>query len=86
MIDILNSRGRVLVFIVQHPGCTIRQISSGMFLTDRTVHSLVGSLREAEALTVRKRGRINYYRVRAHLKPLIQYLVTFVGGTPWMDK
>lgn len=62
-LEIFNSRGRVLVHIASHPGCILEDITEGLYLTPRTVWGIIGELRRADMLQIRKKGRRHYYRV-----------------------
>jgi DNA-binding transcriptional ArsR family regulator len=59
----VSAHGNVLVYIAVHPDCTIRDLTEALFLTPRTVWGLVGDLRRAEMLRIRREGRQNHYRV-----------------------
>jgi DNA-binding MarR family transcriptional regulator len=67
---LVSSHGAVLFYIAVNPGCTIREIADDMSLTQRTVWGLIGDLRRAEMLTVRREGRRHHYTVNlsAHFK------------------
>jgi DNA-binding transcriptional ArsR family regulator len=60
---LVSSHGAVLFYIAVHPGCTIRQIADDMALTQRTVWGLIGDLRRAGMLDVRRDGRRHHYTV-----------------------
>lgn len=60
---LVSSHGAVLFYIAAHPECTIRQISGEMALTQRTVWGLIGDLRRADMLNVRRDGRRHHYTV-----------------------
>jgi hypothetical protein len=60
---IWSSHGSVLFYIALHPDCTIAQIADGLCLTHRTIWGVVGDLRRAGMLTVRRVGRRHHYRV-----------------------
>ena len=60
---LVSSHGSVLFYIAVHPECTIRQIADDMALTQRTVWGLIGDLRRAEMLNVRRDGRRHHYTV-----------------------
>jgi len=60
---LVSSHGAVLFYIAVHPECTIRQIADDMALTQRTVWGLIGDLRRAEMLNVRRDGRRHHYTV-----------------------
>jgi hypothetical protein len=60
---LVSSHGSVLFYIAVHPECTIRQIADEMALTQRTVWGLIGDLRRAQMLNVRRDGRRHHYTV-----------------------
>lgn len=60
---LVSSHGSVLFYIAVHPECTIRQIADDMALTQRTVWGLIGDLRRAGMLNVRRDGRRHHYTV-----------------------
>jgi DNA-binding MarR family transcriptional regulator len=60
---LVSSHGAVLFYIAVSPDCTIREIADEMSLTQRTVWGLIGDLRRAEMLTVRREGRRHHYTV-----------------------
>jgi hypothetical protein len=60
---LVSSHGSVLFYVAVHPECTIRQIADDMALTQRTVWGLIGDLRRAGMLNVRRDGRRHHYTV-----------------------
>ena len=60
---LVSSHGAVLFYIAVYPECTIRQIADEMALTQRTVWGLIGDLRRAGMLNVRRDGRRHHYTV-----------------------
>jgi DNA-binding transcriptional ArsR family regulator len=60
---VVSSHGSLLFFIAARPGCTTEDIVSSLHLTPRTVWGLIGDLRRAGMLTVRRQGRRHYYSV-----------------------
>ncbi len=60
---LVSSHGAVLFYIAVNPECTIRQIADEMALTQRTVWGLIGDLRRAGMLNVRRDGRRHHYTV-----------------------
>ena len=60
---LLSSHGALLFYIAAHPDSTIYNIAEGMSLTQRTVWGIIGDLRRAEMLHVRKKGRRHHYAV-----------------------
>jgi hypothetical protein len=60
---LVSSHGSVLFYIAVHPDCTIRQISDDMALTQRTIWGVIGDLRRADMLHIRRDGRRHHYRI-----------------------
>lgn len=60
---LVSSHGSVLFFIAANPDCRIGDIADGMSLTHRTVWGIVGDLRRAGMLQVRRSGRHHHYSV-----------------------
>jgi hypothetical protein len=60
---IWSSHGTVLFYIAIHPDSTIAGIAEGLCLTQRTIWGVVGDLRRAGMLEVRREGRRHHYRV-----------------------
>jgi DNA-binding transcriptional ArsR family regulator len=60
---LVSSRGSVLIYIATKPDCTIHEIADAMSLTCRSVRSILGDLRRAGMLNVRKEGRRHHYTV-----------------------
>jgi DNA-binding IclR family transcriptional regulator len=65
---LVSSHGAVLFYIAVHPDCTIREIADDMSLTQRTVWGLIGDLRRADMLSVRREGRRHHYTVNLEAK------------------
>lgn len=61
---LLCSHGGALFYIASHPDCTISDLANAFFLTRRTVWSLVGDLRRAGLINVRKEGRRHHYSIK----------------------
>ncbi len=60
---LVSSHGAVLFWIAANPGCTVRDVVDALCLTPRTVWGLLGDLRRAGMLHVRKEGRRHRYAV-----------------------
>lgn len=60
---LVSSHGAVLFYIAVNPDCTIREIADDMSLTQRTVWGLIGDLRRADMLKIRREGRRHHYTV-----------------------
>jgi len=60
---LVSSHGSVVFYVAVNPDCTISEIAEAMALTRRTVWGLIGDLRRAGMLHVRKQGRRHHYTV-----------------------
>ena len=60
---LVSSHGAILFYVVAKPDCTIKEIAKAMCLTRRTVWGVIGDLRRAGMLHVRKNGRRHHYSV-----------------------
>ncbi len=59
----VSSHGTVLFYIAANQNCTINDLSETLFLTRRTVWGVIGDLRRAGMLHIRKNGRTHHYSV-----------------------
>ncbi len=66
----VSSHGAVLFCIAADPGCTVTDLAETLCLTRRTIWGIVGDLRRAGMLEVRKDGRRHHYTVNlgAHFR------------------
>ncbi len=66
----VSSHGAVIYCIAAAPDCTTKEIAEALYLTRRTVWGIIGDLRRADMLRVRKEGRRHHYTVNpnAHLR------------------
>ena len=60
---LVSSHGAILFYVAVNPECTIREIAEAMSLTRRTVWGVIGDLRRAGMLHIRKEGRRHHYTV-----------------------
>jgi DNA-binding transcriptional ArsR family regulator len=60
---LVSSHGAILFYVAVRPDCTIREIAEAMSLTRRTVWGVIGDLRRAGMLHIRKEGRRHHYSV-----------------------
>ncbi len=60
---LVSSHGVILFYVAVNEDCTIKEIAEAMSLTRRTVWGVIGDLRRAEMLHVRKEGRRHHYMV-----------------------
>jgi DNA-binding transcriptional ArsR family regulator len=60
---LVSSHGAILFYVAVNRDCTIKEIAEAMSLTRRTVWGVIGDLRRAGMLHVRKEGRRHHYSV-----------------------
>ena len=60
---LVSSHGAILFYVAVNPDCTIKEIAEAMSLTRRTVWGVIGDLRRAGMLHIRKEGRRHHYTV-----------------------
>lgn len=60
---VFSSHGVVLFYIAANPDCCVADIAETMCLTRRSVRSVIGDLRRAGMLRVRKEGHRHHYTV-----------------------
>jgi len=60
---LVSSHGAILFYVAVNPECTIKEIAEAMSLTRRTVWGVIGDLRRADMLNIRKEGRRHHYTV-----------------------
>jgi len=87
---IWSSHGVVIFYIATNPDCTIPQIAEALCLTQRTIWGVVGDLRRADMLEVRREGRRHHYSVNmdaAFRHPTIEgaTLRDLLGGIPQVN-
>lgn len=68
MTNIFSTLGQVLVYVAQHPDSRVRDISSHLNVTDRTVIVTLSQLAELGLIRVHRHGRRNYYTIVPHGK------------------
>ncbi len=59
----VSSHGAVIYWIAAAPDCTTEEIAQALSLARRTVWGIIGDLRRADMLRVRKEGRRHHYTV-----------------------
>jgi predicted transcriptional regulator len=60
---LLSSQGEVLLYLVQHPEATVREISAAVELSQRQVDLIVRQLHQQGILQITRVGRRNSYQV-----------------------
>ncbi len=71
----LSNHGLVLLCVARDPGLRLRDIAASVGVTERSAHSIVSDLVEAEYLTKHREGNRNRYKVRRGLSmrhPLVE--------------
>jgi len=63
----LTNHARVLLCIAHDPGVRLRDIASGLGITERSAHAIVADLAEAGYVVKQKDGRRNRYEIDAQL-------------------
>ena len=58
---LMSSHGTVFFYVATHPDCTIKEMTGALSLTRRTIWALLGDLRTAGMVKVRKSGRRHHY-------------------------
>ena len=59
----VSSHGAVIYCIAADPDCTTKEIAQALCVTTRTIWGIIGDLRRADMLRVRKEGRSHHYTV-----------------------
>jgi DNA-binding MarR family transcriptional regulator len=63
----LTSHARVLLCIAHDPDVRLRDIATGLGITERTAYGIVTDLTEAGYVVKQKDGRRNRYLIQTHL-------------------
>ncbi len=63
----LTNHARALLCIANDPGIRLRDIATGLAITERSAYGIVSDLTEAGYIVKRKDGRRNRYEIQAHL-------------------
>ncbi len=59
----LSNHALVLLYLARDPGARMRDIATGVGITERAVQRIIAELVEASVLAVTKDGRRNLYRI-----------------------
>ncbi len=65
--SLFSRYGHVLLYIYRHPGVRMRDISTGLELTERTVQKIILRLEESGTLERKREGRNNRYWINFDL-------------------
>ncbi len=60
---LVSSYGSILFYIAANPDATVQDLAEALSLTHRTVWGIIGDLRRADMLYVRKSGQRHHYSV-----------------------
>ena len=60
---LVSSHGSILFYIAANPDATVQDLAEALSLTHRTVWGIIGDLRRADTLYVRKSGHRHHYSV-----------------------
>jgi hypothetical protein len=65
--NFLTNHARVLLCIARDPGVRLRDVATGLGITERSAHGIVVDLTTAGYVVKHKHGRRNRYQIQAHL-------------------
>jgi len=86
----LTTHARAMLFLADQPEARLRDLASGLGVTERTAYGVVADLSEAGYLVKERDGRRNRYHIQRHL-PLrdeigrersVGELLDLLGTTP----
>jgi len=63
----LTTHARALLFLADQPDARLRDLASGLGVTERTAYGIVADLSEAGYLVKERDGRRNRYHIQRHL-------------------
>src|SRR5690349_3882796 len=63
----LTTHARVMLFLADEPDARLRDLASGLGVTERTAYGIVTDLAEAGYLVKERDGRRNRYHIQRHL-------------------
>lgn len=63
----LTNHARGLLFIARDPGARLRDVASGLGITERSAHAIIADLTSAGYVVKHKHGRRNRYQIQEHL-------------------
>lgn len=66
---LFSNHGHVLLYLAREPDARLRDVAENVGITERAVQKIVRDLQEGGAISVRKQGRRNRYRINGR-KPL----------------
>jgi DNA-binding MarR family transcriptional regulator len=63
----LTTHARVMLFLAEHPDARLRDVASGLGMTERTAYGIVADLSETGYVLKERDGRRNRYHIQRHL-------------------
>ena len=65
---VFSSHGTALFYIAQHPGCTAADLAAALVVSERTAWTIIGHLKRADLIRVRKDGNHHRYWITGHAR------------------
>ena len=65
---VFSSHGTALFYIAQQPGCTAGDLAAALVVSGRTVWTIIGNLKRADLIRVRKDGNHHRYWINGHAR------------------
>jgi DNA-binding transcriptional ArsR family regulator len=63
----LTTHARAMLFLAHHPDARLRDVASGLDVTERTAYGIVADLTNAGYVVKQRDGRRNRYQIQRHL-------------------
>jgi len=65
---VFSSHGTALFYIAQQPGCTAGDLAAALVVSERTAWTIIGHLKRAALIRVRKDGNHHRYWINGHAR------------------
>src|SRR3972149_3993946 len=65
---VFSSHGTALFYIAQQPGCTAADLAAALVVSGRTARAIIGHLKRADLIRVRKDGNHPRYWINGHAR------------------
>ena len=65
---VFSSHGTALFYIAQQPGCTAADLAAALVVSERTAWAIIGHLKRADLIRVRKDGNHHRYWINGHAR------------------
>src|SRR4030067_2875710 len=65
---VLSSHGAALFYIAQRSGCSAAELAEALLVSERTAWSIIGHLKQADLIRVRKDGNRHRYWINGHAR------------------